>query len=306
MSKKGCTDTRFSVGTFAYADGGPPDSTLPGTAVIDCRGLPNPWKRRGLKDLPGDDPRMLAYFMEQAPLEVELLMSKARDAVLGGKTRILFGCLHGRHRSVAMAREFERRSIGACMSDLASTSRRPTCLPSLPDTMIIEKVPVAEWYKYFSCGGAFPKDIFATIVPRFPGIGSEDVLLKPLDPGTSYPVRLMVSCGESCWDQTMSDRPTDSDAHHPFFPMDNATWISTPRVRTRVCFRRAVWWNGIGRYEDARLWRLTYVLLIRQHPSLIAVLHAFREFGKRLTWPPYTDAPHAESDGLAPVPSTGH
>jgi RNase adaptor protein for sRNA GlmZ degradation len=99
------------VETFAYGKGIPWDARedLDYAHVVDCRGLPNPWKQKGLRELEGTDPRMIAYFMAEAPNKVEELMQQANKAVADGKRRILFGCVHGRHRSVAMAAEFEKR-----------------------------------------------------------------------------------------------------------------------------------------------------------------------------------------------------
>ncbi len=104
-------DKPVYIEAFSYQQG-LPSHLLESRAqchVVDCRGLPNPWHRAGLCDLLGTDPRMLEYFMAEAPAKVEELMTQASEAIGKGYTCILFGCVHGRHRSVAMSAEFQRR-----------------------------------------------------------------------------------------------------------------------------------------------------------------------------------------------------
>lgn len=99
-----------NVETFAYKTGRPVDPRRDlECAVIDCRGLPNPWLA-GFRNAKGDDPLVIGYLIGQNPELVEALLKQAEEAVQAGKTRIFFGCLHGRHRSVALAAEFKRRA----------------------------------------------------------------------------------------------------------------------------------------------------------------------------------------------------
>ena len=92
--------------TFAYKSPGEAKRLRnKGYHIIDCRVLPNPWKDRRLRDLPGDDPQLIAFLVAHATPElIENLLQAASK-----HDRVAFGCVGGRHRSVAMAHLFEQK-----------------------------------------------------------------------------------------------------------------------------------------------------------------------------------------------------
>jgi len=101
-----------SVVSFGYKHGLPLDVDL----VFDCRFLPNPHWVDELRPLPGTDPAVRAYVMEQPETnaflaELERLFELTLPAfVREGKAylSIGIGCTGGRHRSVVIAEELGR------------------------------------------------------------------------------------------------------------------------------------------------------------------------------------------------------
>jgi RNase adapter protein RapZ len=101
-----------SIVSFGYKHGLPMDVDL----VFDCRFLPNPHWVDDLRPLPGTDPRVRDYVLQQAETgpfldELErlfalLLPAYARE----GKSylSIGIGCTGGRHRSVVIATELSQ------------------------------------------------------------------------------------------------------------------------------------------------------------------------------------------------------
>lgn len=104
------------IQSFSYLQGVPPTASL----VFDVRFLPNPYFESGLRELPGDDPRVVAWLESHdevghlvdrlSSLALELLPRYAHEL----KTDLLIavGCTGGRHRSVFVA---ER--MAAALSD---------------------------------------------------------------------------------------------------------------------------------------------------------------------------------------------
>ena len=98
-----------NVVSFGYKHGLPLDVDL----VLDCRFLPNPHWVDELRPLPGTDPRVREYVLEQPEAqaflaELERLLTLLLPAyVREGKAylSIGIGCTGGRHRSVVMASE---------------------------------------------------------------------------------------------------------------------------------------------------------------------------------------------------------
>jgi UPF0042 nucleotide-binding protein len=101
-----------SIVSFGYKHGLPIDVDL----VFDCRFLPNPHWVEELRPLPGTDPRVRSFVLEQpetAPFltELERLFALLIPAyVREGKSylSIGIGCTGGRHRSVVIANELAR------------------------------------------------------------------------------------------------------------------------------------------------------------------------------------------------------
>jgi UPF0042 nucleotide-binding protein len=101
-----------SIVSFGYKHGLPIDVDL----VFDCRFLPNPHWVEELQPLPGTDPRVRDFVLEQpetAPFlaELERLFALLIPAyVREGKSylSIGIGCTGGRHRSVVIATELAR------------------------------------------------------------------------------------------------------------------------------------------------------------------------------------------------------
>jgi UPF0042 nucleotide-binding protein len=71
-----------------------------GDVVIDCRALPNPHSVPELKELTGRDGAVQDYV--KASIYFGDLMKTAERAVEAGRS-VAFGCVGGRHRSVALA-----------------------------------------------------------------------------------------------------------------------------------------------------------------------------------------------------------
>jgi UPF0042 nucleotide-binding protein len=101
-----------SIVSFGYKHGLPIDVDL----VFDCRFLPNPHWVDDLRPLPGTDPRVRDYVLEQPETrpfldELERLFTLLLPAyVREGKSylSIGIGCTGGRHRSVVIATELAR------------------------------------------------------------------------------------------------------------------------------------------------------------------------------------------------------
>jgi UPF0042 nucleotide-binding protein len=90
---------KVKLSSFAYrsGDGHPPaDATL----VLDCRDLRNPYRIAALKPLTGLDAAVQDY-VRCDPAHKTFIDRVLREAQYGG--HIAFGCMGGRHRSVAMA-----------------------------------------------------------------------------------------------------------------------------------------------------------------------------------------------------------
>ena len=75
--------------------------------IVDCRTLPNPWSVRQLRQIDGTDKRILNYLVEQDKDEVDRLTSLAVEKYKSGTRHFAFGCVHGKHRSVAIATHFK-------------------------------------------------------------------------------------------------------------------------------------------------------------------------------------------------------
>lgn len=103
------TPPPLRITTFSYAaNGGVAPKVGPEAVIIDCRKFDNVWRDPALRSLPGDDPRILEYMMKRNPGLVAARLAQATKAVEEeGKTHVLFGCEHGKHRSVAMATAFK-------------------------------------------------------------------------------------------------------------------------------------------------------------------------------------------------------
>ena len=75
---------------------------------VNCRALPNPHRRLGLRPRTGLDAEVQAYVFSTA--SAAAMLTQLRSKVLGGRivdgSVIAFGCHGGRHRSVAIAERF--------------------------------------------------------------------------------------------------------------------------------------------------------------------------------------------------------
>lgn len=87
----------IKVTSFGFKHGRPKDADV----IFDCRDLPNPHHVPVLKSLTGKDERVKAFVVGHP--ESGKLLDAAVDAVQDGNTKIYFGCIGGRHRSVALA-----------------------------------------------------------------------------------------------------------------------------------------------------------------------------------------------------------
>ena len=98
-----------SVSSFSYRNGSPPEGAL----VFDCRAMRNPHHVPSLKVLDGRA-RSVQDFVMADPM-FKPLFDAALAAMVKGQS-VAFGCIGGRHRSVAMA-----QLVGAEMDKI----RRP-------------------------------------------------------------------------------------------------------------------------------------------------------------------------------------
>lgn len=99
-------DQDIVIYTFSYKRGQCPRH-VPSECIVDCRGLPNPWKERALRELPGTDPRIFRYLLKHDPKGVNRRLKRMTRLCREGKA-LYVGCYGGRHRSVAMAHALER------------------------------------------------------------------------------------------------------------------------------------------------------------------------------------------------------
>jgi UPF0042 nucleotide-binding protein len=104
---------RIQVLSFGHKFGPPREMEL----LFDVRHLPNPFFIAALKNLPGDDPRVIGYLKEQPEVEetlrrfVDLLNYLLPQYQREGKSYLTvgIGCTGGRHRSVMIANELAAR-----------------------------------------------------------------------------------------------------------------------------------------------------------------------------------------------------
>ena len=104
---------RIQVLSFGHKFGPPREMEL----LFDVRHLPNPFFVAALKNLPGDDPRVIGYLKEQPEVEetlrrfVDLLNYLLPQYQREGKSYLTvgIGCTGGRHRSVMIANELAAR-----------------------------------------------------------------------------------------------------------------------------------------------------------------------------------------------------
>lgn len=106
----------LSVMSFGYRYGVPPQADL----VLDVRFLPNPYFIPEMKALTGRDPNVAAYVIDRA--ESQEFLGKVIDLCeflfpryqKEGKAylTVALGCTGGKHRSVAMAGELQKRLSG--------------------------------------------------------------------------------------------------------------------------------------------------------------------------------------------------
>ena len=90
----------IKVTSFGYKTGTTP---VGATAIVDCRDLLNPHKHHNLRSLTGLDQDVRDYVSKDT--NFVKVLSKAYGAVKL-HSNIGFGCLGGRHRSVAVAEAF--------------------------------------------------------------------------------------------------------------------------------------------------------------------------------------------------------
>jgi UPF0042 nucleotide-binding protein len=83
--------------SFSYRTGPPPANAA---LVVDCRRLRNPYHVARLRDLDGTS-RDVQDYVQSDPAFTMMLDEALREAAYGGD--IAFGCIGGKHRSVAMA-----------------------------------------------------------------------------------------------------------------------------------------------------------------------------------------------------------
>lgn len=101
-----------SVGSFSFKRGYPEDSSgHGGGSVFDCRGLPNPGRVDGLKEMTGKDEPVVEFLEREG--DVQEFWENARGIVDAhvhtflnrgfSNLAVSFGCTGGQHRSVFMA-----------------------------------------------------------------------------------------------------------------------------------------------------------------------------------------------------------
>ncbi|MDH3529751.1 MAG: RNase adapter RapZ [Acidobacteriota bacterium] len=98
---------QVQVMSFGHKHGAPRDADL----LFDVRHLPNPYFEKGLKELPGTDPKIIAYLDSQDEVNetitrfIDLLAYLLPLYKREGKSYLTIGvgCTGGRHRSVRVA-----------------------------------------------------------------------------------------------------------------------------------------------------------------------------------------------------------
>jgi UPF0042 nucleotide-binding protein len=130
LSLAGVDDARqimaVEVESFSYLRGVPPTASL----VFDVRFLPNPFFEEGLRELPGNDPKVAAWldrFEEvtdavQRLTDLVLYLLPRYASELKTHLSVAVGCTGGRHRSVYVA-ESIARSIGEAGCQVAIRHR---------------------------------------------------------------------------------------------------------------------------------------------------------------------------------------
>ncbi len=85
--------------SFSYRHANPPADAV----VYDCRTLANPHYDNRLKKLDGRDPLVQQFIASRDhPPRLAFILYRARQSAKDGAT-VAFGCVGGRHRSVAVA-----------------------------------------------------------------------------------------------------------------------------------------------------------------------------------------------------------
>lgn len=98
----------FKIISFGFGSGErPPHADL----VIDCRLIQNPHKLPLLRKLDGRDPGVRRYVQESRGYW-QVMRKAIEFAQANPEATVAFGCLGGRHRSVALA-EILRESLAA-------------------------------------------------------------------------------------------------------------------------------------------------------------------------------------------------
>jgi UPF0042 nucleotide-binding protein len=112
FSTEGSASHTLTIVSFGFKYGLPPDADL----VADLRFLPNPFWNEDLRALTGEDDAVREFVLSQeGAREFADAYAAALRPVLAGYQRenkrhsvLAVGCTGGKHRSVAMAREFAR------------------------------------------------------------------------------------------------------------------------------------------------------------------------------------------------------
>ena len=84
------------ISSFGFKFGDPPE----GAKVVDCRALPNPHSNPELRRLTGKKPAVQTFVCED--YRVSKIVKNAYNRALRGED-VAFGCIGGKHRSVALA-----------------------------------------------------------------------------------------------------------------------------------------------------------------------------------------------------------
>jgi len=96
---------KIQITSFSYRRGKVSGSDW---AVFDCRDLRNPHNVRELRDLNGQDPAVRKYVADSPGVQ-EIVAKAVSLAVKGSKSCFAFGCVGGKHRSVAIAEMLSER-----------------------------------------------------------------------------------------------------------------------------------------------------------------------------------------------------
>jgi RNase adapter protein RapZ len=127
-------DLKIRLVSYAIRDGDPPYGA---DAVFDCRVLPNPYHVRELRDLDGRDVSVQNFVRASVGFD-ELMLHVFEKAMAANADLVFaFGCLVGRHRSVACA-----ELVGDALSDQGFTVQvEHTALSRLGEAAIADKPP---------------------------------------------------------------------------------------------------------------------------------------------------------------------